>query len=303
MYMAKSHRRRRVSVSNVGRDSNNACILKIHSVYPSLSKALKKAADYIIEHPQEVASMSISQLAEKSGVSEFSIVKLCHRLSYKGYTELRLKLVQTDSLMLHDIYEEVEENDTPYEVARKLCNSHRQALESTLKVQDQSVLEEAAKILATADTLLFFGFAGSACVASDAEHKFFRTGAKCRAVHDGHMQAMLASLLTPKDVVVAFSNTGSTKELLDNLEVARQSGAKIIAVTCHSQSPVARIADLVIPVSAVETAYRTEPMEVRIAMLYIVDILFTAVALRKKDLVFDNLTRTRKALFSKRASG
>ena len=100
-------------MSNVGRDSNNACILKIHSVYPSLSKALKKAADYIIEHPQEVASMSISQLAEKSGVSEFSIVKLCHRLSYKGYTELRLKLVQTDSLMLHDIYEEVRRRRHP----------------------------------------------------------------------------------------------------------------------------------------------------------------------------------------------
>jgi len=63
------------------------------------------------------------------------------------------------------------------------------------------------------------------------------------------------------------------------------------------------MADLVIPVSAVETAYRTEPMEVRIAMLYIVDILFTAVALRKKDLVLDNLTRTRKALSSKRMSG
>lgn len=290
-------------MSTVERDSTNTCILKIHSVYPSLSKALRKVADYTIEHPQEVASMSISQLAEKSGVSEFSVVKLCHRLSYRGYTELRLKLVQTDSLMLRDIHEEVEEDDTPYEVARKLCNSHRQAIESTLMVQDQSVLAEATEILAAADTLLFFGFAGSACVAFDAEHKFFRTGAKCRAVCDGHMQAMLASLLTPRDVVVAFSNTGSTKELIDNLDVARLSGAKIITVTCHSQSPVARVSDVVIPVSAVETAYRTEPMEVRIAMLYVVDILFTGVALRKKNLVLDNLTRTRKALFSKRTSG
>lgn len=280
--------------------TTNGCVLRIRSAYPSLTAAMQKAADYILSHPQEVVGLSISDLAAKSGVSEFTIVKLCRALSYKGYTDFRLKLASDNASPLAIIHERIEESDSALDVARKICASHTHALESTLRLQDKKVLEQAVDALASADTVLFLGFGGSACVAFDAEQKFFKTGIKCKAISDGHMQAMQSSLLTSRDVVVAFSNTGNSRELVDNLNVAKQAGARVIAVTSRSRSPVARAADIVICVSAVETAYHKEPMEVRVAQIYIVDVLFAAVALRKTEQVLANLQKIRQSLSSKR---
>ena len=165
---------------------------------------------------------------------------------------------------------------------------------------DQGVLSKAIDVLSQAGKILFFGLAGSFRVAFDAEHKFFRLGINCYALSDPHMQAMYSALLNPSDVVIIITNTGRSKELLETIEIIRTTKAKIITITSHTQSPIAKLSDLVIGVKAIETTYRNEPMEVRICQLYIIDILFIGVALKRKDVILENLYKTRQSLEKKR---
>lgn len=52
--------------------------------------------------------------------------------------------------------------------------------------------------------------------------------------------------LRPADVVIAISNSGETQELLACVELVRNFGAPLVAVTGHSDSALARAADVVL---------------------------------------------------------
>jgi DNA-binding MurR/RpiR family transcriptional regulator len=134
----------------------------------------------------------------------------------------------------------------------------------------------------------------------DAYHKFFRLGIPCGWQDDPHMQAMAASLMRPRCVVVAVSHSGSSKDIVETLEIAKGAGAATIAIVSHRKSPVATIADVALCVQSRETGFKPEPMSSRIAHLCVIDVLAVGVALRRSEDFVASVQKTRKALVNKR---
>jgi DNA-binding MurR/RpiR family transcriptional regulator len=134
----------------------------------------------------------------------------------------------------------------------------------------------------------------------DAHHKFFRLGIPCGWQSDSHMQAMSAALMTPRHVVVAISHSGSTKDIVESLEIAKTSGATTIAIVSHRSSPVDSLADIALCVQAKETGFKPEPMSSRIAHLCVIDVLAVGVALKRSRDFVRSVQKTRKALIGKR---
>lgn len=52
----------------------------------------RELAAYIIEHADDIASMSINELTTETCSSNASIIRLCHKLGLSGYRELRVRL-------------------------------------------------------------------------------------------------------------------------------------------------------------------------------------------------------------------
>ena len=57
--------------------------------YPKLSRQLKKCAAYILEHPSEVATLSMRQLAARAGVPPSTMNRLAKALGFNTYDEFR----------------------------------------------------------------------------------------------------------------------------------------------------------------------------------------------------------------------
>ena len=165
-------------------------------------------------------------------------------------------------------------------------NTNVIAINTTLDILDPGMVARAIQALARAKRIDFFGLGGSGAVAMDAHHKFFRLGISCGWQSDSHMQAMSAALMTSRNVVVAISHSGSTKDIVESLEIAKANGATTIAIVSHRKSPVASLADIALFVHAKETGYKPEPMSSRIAHLSVIDVLAVGVALkRSRDFV------------------
>lgn len=47
--------------------------------------------NYIVEHPDEILEMSIQKLASQTHVSTTTILRFCHSLGLKGYSEFKLR--------------------------------------------------------------------------------------------------------------------------------------------------------------------------------------------------------------------
>lgn len=281
-------------------DGNIDPLIKIRALYHNLRASEQKVAHYIENHTDEIIYLSISALAEKCQVSETSVIRLCKAMGYEGYQDLKINLAKSMIEPVKYIHEELEENDDVSKIIRKVMVADMKAIEDTLQILDSTEVSKAIEVMAKANKIEFIGLGGSAAVAVDAVHKFFRTGINCSAYMDSHMQIMAASMLEKDDVIVGISHSGSTKDIVDALKVASKAGAATICITSSANSPVTKVSSIQLIVSAKELAYRTEPMASRIAQLSVIDVLSVGVALKRENIVINNLDKTRKALITKR---
>ena len=62
---------------------------RIAQIYPSLSNGHRRAADFVLQHPLDVATMTIEGLAEGSGTSNATVTRFVRALGYASYGEFR----------------------------------------------------------------------------------------------------------------------------------------------------------------------------------------------------------------------
>jgi DNA-binding MurR/RpiR family transcriptional regulator len=271
----------------------------IRSSLDSLRNSEKKVAKCVLGDPGAVVSASITELAEKAGTSEPTVIRFCRRLGLGGYMELRLNLAR-DLPSAQSIFENVGDADSPAEIAGKIINAHREALSNTLNKLDLDDLEAAVGALRAARRIEFYGLGGSAVVARDAHHKFFRLGIPCVAYDDPHMQVMSAALLGREDVAVVISHTGSTKDIIDSAKIARKAGAKVIGILGSENAPLSKVCDIALSVFSKEAALRLAPMTSRLVQLAVVDVLFVTVAMRDFGDTKERLDKVKRSLAEKR---
>ncbi len=254
----------------------------------------------VLGNPNAVVLASMAEIAELSGTSEAAVSRLARRLGYSGFPEFRVSLAQNLVVGPEYVDENVDVKDSIETIIRKTTASNIRALSDTEAVLDPVATQKAADLLWHAKRIAFLGVGGSAIVARDAYHKFLRTGRMVVDLTDTHEQMMFAALSGPDDVLVVVSHSGGTAEVLATTKIALQRKARVIAVTHYGRPPLARIADVYLGTSSVETRYRPEAITSRIAALNILDILYSCVAVRMDGQMASNLEAIRTAVGSNR---
>ena len=255
---------------------------KISNAYYSLTAAEKKVADYVIIHQQESQYMSISELAEACGVAEATVSRFSKRLGYKGYNAFKLAVANATSPRGggNPLSGEITPEDTVFDMCQKLYAANLDAMEQTLGLLRPEAVKAAGDLLERADKVLCMGQGGSMVMAQEAAHLFSTAFGKYFAVTDSHMQAIAAAQLGPRDVILYFSYSGATRDMVENCLLARERGARIVLVTRFPKSPGAALASVVLQCGANENPLQMGSVAARIAMIFVLDVLFSEVCRR-----------------------
>ncbi|KHF38725.1 RpiR family transcriptional regulator [Halalkalibacter okhensis] len=275
-------------------------VTRITSSFSSFSSKEQIIAKYIIDNPKKIIHSTISLVADDLGVAEATVFRFCKRIGYKGYQDLKIALASELVQPIKDIHETISEDDDEDVIAEKVFKSNIRTLEETMNIIEKPAFKKAVEAFLQADRVEFYGAGGSAMIAHDAQHKFLRNGMKTFFYSDSHLQIMSASQLTSKDLVVLFSHSGATKDILEIAEVAKEAGAKTIAITNLAKSPLSQLVDIALYTVSAETEHRSEALASRIAQLSIVDALFVNISLKRQDIVKDSLQKMRNAISMKR---
>jgi RpiR family transcriptional regulator, carbohydrate utilization regulator len=275
-------------------------IVKIKAIYSSLSSKEKAVADYILKNPQEIIHLSITEFSENSSVAEATIFRFCKRLGFRGYQAFKIALASEVVEPIKNIHEEIREEDKVLTLAEKVFTGHIEAIKDTLNLLDGPVLENIIDTLSRATRIDFYGSGGSSAIAMDAYHKFLRTGINCHAHSDGHQQIISAALLGPGQAAIGISHSGSNKDVIEALRIAKANGAATIAITNHYKSPLTKEADYVLYTTSRETYFRSEALASRLVQLSLIDVLHVAVSVRKQEETLGNLQKIREAISIKR---
>lgn len=275
-------------------------MVRLRSMIHTLKPAEKNIGEYVLLDPGAVIHMSISELAVRASVGESTIIRFCRALGYEGYQEFKLRLAQDLVEPVEYIHENISFDDSIEDLTKKIFQTNLKAVEDTMKSLDRGMVEVAAKALVDARRIDFYGVGYSSFTALDGKLKLTRLGLTADCYGDGHLQVMAAASLRAGDAAIGISHSGSTKDVVDTLAVARRSGAVTIAITNFSPSPVTKIADVILLTSSPDTPLGGEVLTSRIAQLCVIDVLSVAVAVALGDRCLEFIRKSSEAVKSKR---
>lgn len=276
---------------------------KISALYSSLNEAERKVADFVLNHPDEARGCSVIHLSDRSGVSETTVVRFCRSIGFKGYADFKLALVAELAPQRElplEVHGDVSVEDDLPQLVRKVLHMDVQAVASTMELLDMTQFERAVEALASARRVAIFGVGSSLPVCMDLQYRLQRCGVNTLFSVDDHMQAINAALLQQGDVGLAVSYSGESRETIDSVELAKESGAQTIGVTSFRRSTLAKLCDICLITSAGRTKWLDENITVRLVQLALFDALCVALARLKRAEAMPLLDRIARAVERKR---
>ena len=261
-------------------DINIPLLEHLNNLLPSLRKSERKVAQVVTDNPSFVMNATMASVAEAAGVSEPTVMRFCTSLGFVGFQQFRMALVQTLALGLPAPLSTIGRDDSLAQITTKIFDHTISSLDRARRLLDPNQIERAVAAILAGSSLNLAGLGASAIIALDAEQKSALFGIPCSATFDPHQQYMAAATARPDSVVMVISNTGRTNSILEVARTARANGATVIGIS-GEDSPLLKHCDIPLIVKTFEDTDIYTPTVSRLAGLVVVDILATAVALRR----------------------
>lgn len=270
----------------------------IRTKYNILSKSQKVVADYILTNPDKVMLNTLNEIADMCSVSETTVLRFLHKIGFNSYQLFRINL--TREISVNDTtstsYEDVKFGDSTEEIIEKILLSTSNSIKASQEIIDSETVHRVVDKILAAKKVVVIGVGASGAVASDFFHKLLKLGINVVFSNDAHLINILSINLTQDDLLVVFSHSGESREVLDAISLANERMCDVCAVTSYAKSTLANSAKYVISSSSLETSLRSDAMTSRIIQMVIIDIIYVSIIVRKGDTVLPQIYNSRLAV-------
>ena len=249
-------------------------IYKIHSQMDNLTKAQKRLANELLSNTEQAIYYSTDELAEICDVSKAAISRFCYLFDYYGLKDLQISLARELSLTNEQVFINPDSKEFSENIAENVLGQMKIALTDTYKKLNAKAVEKTAQLILNARSVYLAGIGASGIVAQDLLHKLFRLQIEAKYHQEYDLMRVAMMQATPEDVLVAISYSGKKHEILTIVNEARKLNVPVIVITCSKDNELAKQADILLEVAALEKAFRSSAFTSRIVQLYVVDVVF-----------------------------
>jgi RpiR family carbohydrate utilization transcriptional regulator len=262
---------------SVSREAQTGTLIRLRGLYPSLKTALRKVADVILRQPEMAIYASVNEVAAAAAVSEATVMRFCRILGFKGFQDFKIALAR-EMVIPSARHHEVVSAEDDATIVRGVFQTNGGALQDTLEILDIEAMHEAAQLLLKARQIMVIGVSGSGPAVAYTGNRLLLLGLKAYLCTDFYLMLMAASLLSSEDVVLAISNMGTTREILETAGIAREREARVICITNNSLSPLARTSSPVLITASREMTIPEEAVASLVCQISILDALCAMIA-------------------------
>lgn len=134
-------------------------------------------------------------------------------------------------------------------------------------------------MILNANRIDIYGVENSMSTINDLTNKLLYLGLDVRRQDDIYMQNLCANSLTEGDLAIGISYSGTSKDTVDIIKRAKNSGAKTLIITNFDKSIISSYADAVIHSSNSKSEIYGNAIFSRTSQIVIVDMLYMGIIL------------------------
>ncbi len=241
-----------------------------------VTKSQKKLIDYLENADyKRIMYFTITEFAKATGTGEATILRFCRLLGFDGYQVFKLQIARELS------QQEVDDDVTSGDFRTNILKAYEAAISTCLSSVPAETVESVCDLILNAQRISCFGVGNSYIAALELHNRLLAMGVPSMCESDAHIQNVLSSTLTENDLVIVFSVSGSTKDVVEATNFAKHYGVKIVLITAHDVSPLTKLADVVIATGEPDIYSESSSMTNKVVQLYVIDTL--CEALHRKD--------------------
>jgi len=246
---------------NGGKEPIMSTLLKeIQMKYSSMSEKDKRIANFLISHPEEATKCNIKELAKKTKTSTSTITRFSKKVSCKNFVELKVKLAQELQYESHD------------DIHVFLRNHYKNMFDNIQNLNGNEQIQEVIRLIVEAKNIYIYGLGSSGLAAQEFNYRLSRMGLSSQSITDSHLMLIRSALCTEKDLILAFSRSGQTKDLITSIEKAKKKGVKVVSFTAYGETPLTKASDVTLwTMHPVKNGYFSTGID--LSTFYLIDLI------------------------------
>lgn len=273
--------------------------LKLREVSNGLSAKERGVAEYIIANKQSLKNMSIQTLAKANDVSTTTILRLCHKLGYQGFSDLKIDLITASGSSKQDnvLQEDINLDDSIETVNGKIHLIEKSSIDETHAMMNSEQLAKANEFIRNSNKVVIYGAGSSGLVGKELEYQLIKIKKDVSCHLDYSIQFSIVNTLDKHDLLIIISHSGENQDGVKLLTLAQQLGVPSIAITKMGQSRISGLADVLLHTISTESVSRLIPIRSKISQLSVINMLVTNLFIQQYDERLLKQTQTRAERF------
>lgn len=245
-----------------------------------MTPAQRQVADYILKNPVDASFLTLDQLSNIVGTSTTTVMRLSFKLGYTGYTEfqkdlqelLRDRVAPTTRLEINK--KNLEHNS----ILNQCADTQLANLKSMIDFLSEDTIDKCLSLIQSASNIYIIGMRSSFAVAYYLHYALNQILGNCvllKADSSDNVDTLLNIKST--DLVIAITLPRYSRSTVELLKIAKGFNPQIIAITDGYNSPLAPLADVVLPCSFHSLSFHNSI----VGPIFLIDFLITAIAVRE----------------------
>ncbi|WP_054950840.1 MurR/RpiR family transcriptional regulator [Numidum massiliense] len=206
-----------------------------------LSDSERHLLQYIYDHIEGIADMSIVSLSEEANVSTATIVRLMKKIGFQGYTSFKYSI--RDKIKASSEKNTMEDIDS--QIKGAIEKNEREVLK-TIQMLNIGNIEDAIQKIYDAEKVYVFARGFSEMIGNEITVKLQLIGKNCEMHTDPNIIRVKSRKLHVKDVVIFVSLNGETIELVEACKNFKIKNISTLTLTTKVDSTLAKLSEMVL---------------------------------------------------------
>ena len=247
------------------------------------SQSEKQIAKYILNHGEEVLSMSVKELAKETYTSPATIVRLCKKIGLEGYNDFKIKYSAELQYDLHhtdriDVNFPFSKDDSYPMICHKLSSLYQEVIADTIKLIDFTELNKIVDLLYPHQHIDIYGSGNSLLAAMSFQHKMMRISrdVNLRILHGE--QVFMSYNSNSSRIAMIISYSGETNENIQIAQTLKENNTPIIVLTSVGDNRLSHYADYILNIGSREKIFtKIAPFASQISIEYLFNVIFSCI--------------------------